>query len=124
MGTESAVGRDGYVFFLRDVALVPFSPEELLAMGRQEWERSVAFEAYEKNRNQGAARDGRSSPTRPRRSRAEAKDEARGAALPRREGPADRARHDAPLRLPAGARVPARTSRASASGPSSPRPPA
>lgn len=51
MGNESAVGRDGYVFFLKSVALVPFAPEELLAMGRQEWERSVAFEAYEKNRN-------------------------------------------------------------------------
>jgi hypothetical protein len=33
------------------VALMPFTPEELLAMGRQEWNRAVAFEAYEKNRN-------------------------------------------------------------------------
>jgi hypothetical protein len=30
---------------------VPFTPEELLAMGAQEWNRAVAFEAYEKNRN-------------------------------------------------------------------------
>jgi hypothetical protein len=30
---------------------MPFTPEELLAMGRQEWNRAVAFEAYEKNRN-------------------------------------------------------------------------
>ena len=48
---ESALGRDAYVFFLKNVALVPFSPEEILAMGRQEWNRAVAFEAYEKNRN-------------------------------------------------------------------------
>jgi uncharacterized protein (DUF885 family) len=49
---ETALGRDAYVFFLQNVALMPYSPEELLAMGRQEWNRAVAFETYEKNRNQ------------------------------------------------------------------------
>jgi hypothetical protein len=53
MAAETAIGRDQYVWFLSNVALVPHSPEELLAMGRQEWERAVAFEAYEKNRNHG-----------------------------------------------------------------------
>jgi hypothetical protein len=48
---KSALGRDAYVFFLKNVALYPYSPEEILAMGRQEWNRSVAFETYEKNRN-------------------------------------------------------------------------
>ena len=48
---QTALGRDAYVFFLRKVALMPYSPEELLAMGRQEWNRAVAFEAYERNRN-------------------------------------------------------------------------
>ena len=48
---QTALGRDSYVWFLRNVALIPFTPEELLAMGRQEWNRAVAFEAYEKNRN-------------------------------------------------------------------------
>ena len=51
--SETAVGRDSYVFFLRNVALSPFTPEQLLAMGRQEWERSVAFEAYERQRDAG-----------------------------------------------------------------------
>jgi hypothetical protein len=32
---------------------MPFTPEELLAMGRQEWERAVSFEAYEQNKNRG-----------------------------------------------------------------------
>jgi uncharacterized protein (DUF885 family) len=49
--TETALGRDAYIFFLKNVALMPFSPEELLAMGRQEWNRAVAFESYEKERN-------------------------------------------------------------------------
>ena len=49
--SETALGRDAYVFFLKNVALIPYSPEELLAMGRQEWNRAVAFEAFEKNRN-------------------------------------------------------------------------
>jgi uncharacterized protein (DUF885 family) len=48
---ETAVGRDAYVFFLENVALMSYSPEDLLAMGRQEWNRAVAFEAFEKNRN-------------------------------------------------------------------------
>jgi len=48
---ETAVGRDAYLFFLNNVALMPYSPEDLLAMGRQEWNRAVAFEAFEKNRN-------------------------------------------------------------------------
>jgi uncharacterized protein (DUF885 family) len=48
---QTALGRDAYVFFLTKVALMPYSPEELLAMGRQEWNRAVAFEAYERNRN-------------------------------------------------------------------------
>ena len=49
---EIALGRDAYVFFLRNIALLPYSPEELLAMGRQEWDRAVAFETFEKIRNE------------------------------------------------------------------------
>ncbi|MBO0694495.1 MAG: DUF885 family protein [Verrucomicrobia bacterium] len=48
---QSALGRDAYIWFLRNIALMPFTPEELLAMGRQEWNRAVAFETFEKNRN-------------------------------------------------------------------------
>ena len=48
---QTALGRDAYIWLLRNVALMPFTPEELLAMGRQEWNRAVAFEAYEKKRN-------------------------------------------------------------------------
>ena len=48
---QTALGRDAYVWFLRNVALMPFTPEDLLAMGRQEWNRAVAFETFEGNRN-------------------------------------------------------------------------
>jgi hypothetical protein len=51
---ETALGRDAYVFFLQNIAFIPYSPEQLLAMGRQEWDRAVAFEAFEKNRNKDA----------------------------------------------------------------------
>jgi hypothetical protein len=53
MDTRTAVGQDQYVWFQSNVALVPDAPQELLAMGRQEWERAVSFEAYEKARNAG-----------------------------------------------------------------------
>ncbi len=51
MPTDTTVGREAYVRFLREVALVPYSPDEIVAMGRQEWERAVAFEALEQGRN-------------------------------------------------------------------------
>ena len=47
----TALGRDAYVFFLRDVAMLPYPPEQLLAAGRQEWDRAVAFETFEIQRN-------------------------------------------------------------------------
>jgi hypothetical protein len=43
---KTAVGREGYLYFLRNVALMSYTPEQMLAMGRQEWQRSVAFESY------------------------------------------------------------------------------
>jgi hypothetical protein len=45
------VGRDAYLDFLRQVALVPLSPEAIAAAGQQEFERAVAFEALEQQRN-------------------------------------------------------------------------
>lgn len=50
---NSAVGRQNYEFFLHRVALLPYTPEQLLSLSRQEWDRSLAFEQYEKQRNQG-----------------------------------------------------------------------
>jgi uncharacterized protein (DUF885 family) len=51
MRQDTAVGREKYLYFLRNVALLPYSPEQLLAMSRQELNRSFAFESYEKARD-------------------------------------------------------------------------
>lgn len=51
MSTKTAVGRDSYIFFLKNVALIPFTPEQLLSMGHQEWARSVASQTYEERRH-------------------------------------------------------------------------
>lgn len=53
MSKVSAVGREGYAYFLKRVALMPYTPEQLLAMGAQEWERSLAFEAIARERAKG-----------------------------------------------------------------------
>lgn len=53
MKEETAVGRDAYIYFLKNVALMPYIPEQLLVMGAHEWERSVAFESFDQTRNQG-----------------------------------------------------------------------
>ena len=53
MNKATAIGREPYIFFLRNVALLPYSPEQLLAMSRQELSRTFAFETYERARNAG-----------------------------------------------------------------------
>jgi uncharacterized protein (DUF885 family) len=54
MLNDAAVGGENYNYFLKRVALMPFIPEQLVAMARQEWERSIAFEAFAKERAQGS----------------------------------------------------------------------
>ncbi len=51
---KSAIGRDNYEYFLHNVALLPYTPEQLLILAQQEWSRSVAFEAYQQERLKGA----------------------------------------------------------------------
>ena len=53
MTTDTAVGREKYVFFLKNVALLPFTPEQLMVMAHQEWARAVASQTYEEHRNLG-----------------------------------------------------------------------
>jgi len=51
MSDEFAIGRDNYLYFLKNIALMPYTPEELLLMGRIAWNRSVSFETFEIQRN-------------------------------------------------------------------------
>ena len=46
-------GRDAYEFFLRRIAYISLTPEELIAQGRQEFQRAVVLEALERVRQQG-----------------------------------------------------------------------
>ena len=48
---DSAIGREKYVWFLRNVALVPYTPEELVERAEQEYRRSVLFHELEIIRN-------------------------------------------------------------------------
>ena len=47
---NTSVGREGYLFFLREVALMPYTPEELLVMARGEWSRAVSLGVMEQVR--------------------------------------------------------------------------
>jgi hypothetical protein len=51
MPPHTPVGREAYAFFLKNVALYPYSPEQLLDMSRLEWARSVAAEQIDRQRN-------------------------------------------------------------------------
>ncbi|MGH7451107.1 MAG: DUF885 family protein, partial [bacterium] len=51
MGANFAIGAQSYDWYLRNIALIPFTREEMLLMARQEWDRSVAFHHYEGLRN-------------------------------------------------------------------------
>ena len=46
----SAVGREKYQWFFDNVALVPYQPEELIAIGNLEWERAVTLEHITANK--------------------------------------------------------------------------
>jgi hypothetical protein len=48
---ETSVGREKYEYFLKQVALLPYTPERVLEMGTAEWARSIAFESYEHERD-------------------------------------------------------------------------
>jgi len=44
------VGRENYRWFLHNVALLPFEPEEIISIGELEWERAVTLEHITTNR--------------------------------------------------------------------------
>lgn len=44
------VGEEAFVWFLRNVALMPETPDELVRSARQEWERAAVWEAVAKHR--------------------------------------------------------------------------
>jgi len=50
---DTAIGRGNYQWFLQNVALLPYTPEQMLALSRQEWSRSAAFETYQQGRLAG-----------------------------------------------------------------------
>ena len=51
MTNDFSVGREGYKYFLDNIALIPYSTEELLKQGELEWNRSVLLEEFEQLRN-------------------------------------------------------------------------
>ena len=51
MQTAFAIGPHAYQWFLTHVALIPYTPGELLAQGRQAWNRSVTWDVIQNNRN-------------------------------------------------------------------------
>ena len=51
LSADSAIGREKYVWFLRNVALVPYTPEELVERAEQEYRRTVLFHELEVVRN-------------------------------------------------------------------------
>lgn len=51
MQTAFALGPPAYQWFLTNVALLPYTPAELLAQSDQAWNRAVAWDTLERNRN-------------------------------------------------------------------------
>jgi len=51
MRKDFALGDKAYGFFLHQVALLPYAPEQLLAMARQDFERVLSIESYEHQRD-------------------------------------------------------------------------
>lgn len=51
MAPIEPVGRDGFLWFLHHVALLPRDPDDLVLAARREYERAVVWETLERNRN-------------------------------------------------------------------------
>jgi hypothetical protein len=51
IGAGKPIGRENYNYFLKRIALMPFTPEQLVETGRREWARAVAFQTYEEHRD-------------------------------------------------------------------------
>ena len=56
MGPPEPVGREAFVWFLRNAALLPLSPEEIVRTAERELSRNWAWEEIERNRGSEAAR--------------------------------------------------------------------
>ncbi len=54
MRQDFALGDKAYAFFLHNVALLPYTPQQLLTMARQDFDRVLAMESYEHQRDLGA----------------------------------------------------------------------
>jgi hypothetical protein len=54
MKPDFALGGQAYGFFLHRVALLPYTPEQLLTMARQDFDRVLAMESYEQQRDLNA----------------------------------------------------------------------
>lgn len=55
MKPDFALGGQAYGFFLHRVALLPYTPEQLLTMARQDFDRVLAMESYEHQRDLNAS---------------------------------------------------------------------
>ena len=42
------IGKDAYLYFLKNIALIPYTPEEMLKYGKMEFDRASLFESLEK----------------------------------------------------------------------------
>jgi hypothetical protein len=51
MAPITAIGREMYQWFFDHIALVPYSPEEMRAVGLIEWERAVTLESLSRNKH-------------------------------------------------------------------------
>jgi uncharacterized protein (DUF885 family) len=51
MRQDFPLGDKAYGFFLHQVALLPYTPEQLLAMARQDFQRVLAMQSYERQRD-------------------------------------------------------------------------
>lgn len=52
---HGGVGRENYAWYLKNVLLLPYTPEEIAVIGEREYQRQIAFLKIEEHRNRGIA---------------------------------------------------------------------
>jgi len=51
MTANAGIGKDHYMWYVKNVKLMPYSVDQLLALGEREWQRTAAYLAIERNQN-------------------------------------------------------------------------
>ncbi len=56
MSDNYSIGKKNFIYFLKNIAIIPYTPDQLLDMGENEFNRSVSFDLYQSLLDKGLSK--------------------------------------------------------------------